>query len=105
MLSVAQLGDGSCRDVSPPSTTLLTSARPCLYHLSSLLFGADLGFHEEWLRDEPFDATTTGSGSSISVDRCQLSPWYRGNMRFGVRRYFLHLVPLFLIPGKEDFVF
>jgi len=26
-----------------------------------LLFGADLGFHAEWLRDEPYEATTTGS--------------------------------------------
>jgi hypothetical protein len=71
-----------------------------------LLFGADLGFHEEWLRDEPFDATTTGSGSSISIDRCQLSPWYRGNMRFGMRRNLFGISFLFSsFPGKEDFVF
>jgi len=31
----------------------LTSSHPALYDFSSLLFGADLGFHEEWLRDEP----------------------------------------------------
>jgi hypothetical protein len=31
------------------------------YHSSSLLYGADLGFHAEWLRDEPYEATTTGS--------------------------------------------
>ncbi len=31
------------------------------YHHSSLLYGADLGFHAEWLRDEPYEATTTGS--------------------------------------------
>ena len=38
------------------------------------LHRADLEFHEEWLRDEPCEATTTGSGSSIPVARCQLSP-------------------------------
>jgi hypothetical protein len=36
--------------IPPP---LLTPPHPALYHFSSLLFGADLGFHEEWLRDEP----------------------------------------------------
>jgi len=42
---------------------------------SSLLSGK-FEFHEEWLRDEPCDATTTGL--SNSGDRCQLSPGNRG---------------------------
>jgi hypothetical protein len=31
-------------------------------------------FHAEWLRDEPCDATATGSGSYILTARCQLPP-------------------------------
>jgi hypothetical protein len=31
----------------------LTNSRLSRYHSLSLLFGADLGFHAEWLRDEP----------------------------------------------------
>ena len=71
---------------------------------TSLLFGADLGFHAEWLRDEPCDATATGSRSSIATARCQLSTRRTGNMRFGVRE-FKHFQSLFFrYPGKEDFV-
>jgi hypothetical protein len=39
----------------------LTNPGSSRYHSSSLLYGADLGFHAEWLRDEPYEATTTGS--------------------------------------------
>ncbi len=70
----------------PPSGGMITGHTPCLqvltpgypcclipldsppsprYDLSGLLFGADLGFHAEWLRDEPYDATATGLGSYI----------------------------------------
>jgi hypothetical protein len=43
----------------------LDEGSPPLYDFpTSLLFGADLGFHEEWLRDEPREATTTGSGGN-----------------------------------------
>jgi hypothetical protein len=31
-------------------------------------------FHAEWLRDEPCDATATGSRSYIPTARCQLPP-------------------------------
>ena len=40
---------------------LLTNPGFSRYDHSSLLYGADLGFHAEWLRDEPYEATTTGS--------------------------------------------
>jgi hypothetical protein len=46
---------------SSDTPSLLTYPRLARYHSSSLLFGADLGFHAEWLRDEPYEATTTGS--------------------------------------------
>jgi hypothetical protein len=67
-----------------------------------LLFGADLGFHAEWLRDEPYEATTTGS-KAISIDWCQLSPGdgeheIRG-AEFGIS------LPLFPFTGKRGFVF
>ncbi len=39
---------------------------------SCLLLWSEPGFHEEWLRDGPCDATTTGR--SNSGHRCQLSP-------------------------------
>jgi hypothetical protein len=39
--------------------------------------GIELGFHEEWLRDEPCDATTTGRCKTGS--RCQLSPGNGGH--------------------------
>src|SRR5579872_1130040 len=39
---------------------------------SSLLLKSEPGFHAEWLRDGPCDATTTGP--SNSGHRCQLSP-------------------------------
>ena len=39
--------------------------------------GVELGFHEEWLRDEPCDATTTGRCKTGS--RCQLSPGNGGH--------------------------
>ena len=41
-------------------------------HRSALRSGPE--FHAEWLRDEPIDATATETGSSIPLDRCQLSP-------------------------------
>jgi len=58
----AALPDLTLRErIRPKPPSLLTN--PCLprYDLSSLLYGADLGFHAEWLRDEPYEATTTGS--------------------------------------------
>jgi len=37
-----------------PSNCRLDEPAYCPYHLlTSRLFGADLGFHAEWLRDEP----------------------------------------------------
>jgi hypothetical protein len=44
------------------------------YPLTSLLRLSRPGFHEEWLRDEPSEATTTGPGSYIPAVWCQLSP-------------------------------
>jgi len=68
-----------------------------------LLFGA-AGFHAEWLRDEPSDATATGSGSSIPTVRCQLSP---GNREHEIRtRDVLASVASFLLfLEKEAFAF
>src|SRR5262249_33674756 len=43
-------------------------------------------FHAEWLRDEPWEATTTGPGSYIPVVRCQLSPG-NGEHEIRVRGY------------------
>jgi hypothetical protein len=38
-----------------------------------------VGFHEEWLRDEPFDATTTGQLLGTGVNSLLVFPGY---MRF-----------------------
>src|SRR5215469_9622362 len=67
-------------------------------------FGADPEFHAEWLRDEPGEATTTGSGSSILVARCQLSPGnggheFRGAAAFASRISFSLLN---FPPGQEQ---
>ena len=51
------------------------------------------GFHAEWLRDEPCDATATGSGASPSTGANSLPE--TGNMRFGVQRIRIPQ-PLFL---------
>jgi len=51
-----------------------------------LLFGADLGFHEEWLRDEPCEATTTGSGVISRSPGVNSHP-ETGDMRFGVPQF------------------
>src|SRR5207244_1745634 len=67
---------------------------------------ADLEFHEEWLRDEPCEATTTGSGSSIPVARCQLSPGNCGEHEIRGADFFLHLVTSFsYFRGKRFVVF
>ena len=63
---------------------------------SSLLLVSEPEFHEEWLRDGPCDATTTGLGNSGVW--CQLSPRQRvGNMRFGVHSFTrISLIPAVL---------
>jgi hypothetical protein len=67
-----------------------------------LLFGADLGFHEEWLRDEPCEATTTGSGVISRSPGVNSHP-ETGDMRFGVPAV-QHLVLVFppqVFPAKR----
>ena len=60
-------------------------------------------FHAEWLRDEPCDATATGSRSYIPTARCQLPP---GNGEHEIRmRAFGIPITSFLFPGKEAFQF
>jgi hypothetical protein len=66
---------------------------------------ADLEFHAEWLRDEPCDATATGSGSYILTARCQLPP---GNGEHEIRMrslFVLHSDLFSLFLEKEAFVF
>ena len=57
-------------------------------------------FHAEWLRDEPADATATGSGSYIPNVWCQLSP---GNREHGIRQARCICFPIasFPFPGKR----
>ena len=49
--------NAALKSAAPPNSTPtpppLTNYRLPRYHSSSLLYGADLGFHAEWLRDEP----------------------------------------------------
>jgi hypothetical protein len=53
----------------------LTDAQSCYTIIStSLPFLGKPEFHAEWLRDEPYDATATGSASSMPTARCQLPP-------------------------------
>jgi hypothetical protein len=62
-------------------------------------------FHAEWLRDEPCDATATGSGSYIPTARCQLPPG-NGEHEIRMRASFLLHSDLFShFPEKEAFVF
>jgi hypothetical protein len=63
-----------------------------------------LGFHEEWLRDEPFDATATGSGSYIQTAGAN-SLLETGHMRFGMRAFYLRPEPHFHFPEIEAFAF
>jgi hypothetical protein len=52
-----------------------------MFEHSSLLLVSGPEFHEEWLRDGPCDATTTGlSNSGSGVNSLPVV----GNMRFGV---------------------
>src|SRR5215472_4534969 len=60
------------------------------------------GFHEEWLRDEPCEATTTGSGSYIPVARCQLSPGDGEHEIRGARRK--HFVASFSTYREKRFL-
>lgn len=69
------------------------------------LYRANLEFHAEWLRDEPCDATATGSRSYIVIAWCQLSP---GNGEHEIRArgfYFRFPVTSFPFSGKEVFAF
>jgi hypothetical protein len=60
-------------------------------------------FHAEWLRDEPCDATATGSRSYIPTARCQLPP---GNGEHEIRMRASGIpITSFLFPGKEAFEF
>src|SRR6202453_945062 len=61
---------------SPPLTVLKIE-------YSSLLLVSEPEFHEEWLRDEPCDATTTCLGNPGVW--CQLLLAAARNMRFGGR--------------------
>src|SRR5208337_1167216 len=58
------------------------------------------GFHAEWLRDEPSDATATDPRSYIAGDRCQLSP---GNREHEIRHasWQLHSVASFPYSWKK----
>jgi hypothetical protein len=74
----------------PPSLALAHGVR-LWYHWSTFWFVPDGNtpeFHEEWLRDEPCDATTTGRSNSGS--RCQLSP---GNGGHEIRKMLWSLFP------------
>src|SRR5579862_2923338 len=82
----------------------LTYPRLPRYHLSSLLYGADLGFHAEWLRDEPYEATTTGSefifwSPGVNSRPTQGEHEIRGAEFPASRSSFPHS------SGKEDFAF
>jgi hypothetical protein len=63
------------------------------------LFGVNLGFHEEWLRDEPFDATATGSGSYIPTAGAN-SLLETGYMRFGMRAFLFAFRASFPFSGN-----
>jgi hypothetical protein len=82
----------------------LTNPRSPRYHLTSLLYGADLGFHAEWLRDEPYEATTTGSefifwSPGVNSRPTQGEHEIRGAEFPASRSSFPHST------GKEDFAF
>jgi hypothetical protein len=84
--------------------SLLTYPRLSRYHSTSLLYGADLGFHAEWLRDEPYEATTTGSefifwSPGVNSRPTQGEHEIRGAEFPASRSSFPHST------GKEDFVF
>ena len=82
----------------------MTNPCPPHYHLSSLLFGADLGFHAEWLRDEPYEATTTGSELIFWSPGVNSRPTKGEHEIRGAE--FLSISFLFSsYPGKEDFAF
>src|ERR1700679_998168 len=67
---------------------------------SSLLHGK-FEFHAEWLRDEPCDATATGSGSYIQTARGQLPPG-NGEHEIRMRALFLFAFrPLFPFSWKK----
>src|ERR1700722_15691247 len=99
--------EGSC---SFPGKSYLTPATPfCTIIVTSSLsisiWAAGLGFHEEWLRDEPFDATATGSGSYILTAGAN-SLLETGHMRFGMRAFLFCVPSLFShFPEKEAFAF
>ncbi len=82
----------------------LDEPRLSRYHSSSLLYGADLGFHAEWLRDEPYEATTTGSefifwSPGVNSRPTQGEHEIRGAEFPASRSSFPHSL------GKEDFAF
>ena len=82
----------------------LTNPRLPRYHSLSLLYGADLGFHAEWLRDEPYEATTTGSefifwSPGVNSRPTQGEHEIRGAEFLASRSSFPHST------GKEDFAF
>jgi hypothetical protein len=55
-------------------------------------------FHAEWLRDEPFDATTTGQNTGVPVSTLSWKATSPGNMRFGASSPKGR--PVFQIPGR-----
>jgi hypothetical protein len=68
------------RDCTPFAATPVAPRPPLWYHRYIFWFapnGIKPEFHEEWLRDEPCDATTTGRSNFGS--RCQLSPGNGGH--------------------------
>src|SRR6185437_14708910 len=74
-----------CRTLKPGLNPRPESAKNGLFKFA---LWSEPEFHEEWLRDGPCDATTTGPGNL--GHRCQLSPDVgsktgpaEGNMRFG----------------------
>jgi hypothetical protein len=69
-----------------------------------LLFGADLGFHAEWLRDEPYEATTTGSEFIFWSPGVNSRPT-KGEHEIRGARIFSISFLFSSFPGKEDFMF
>ncbi len=76
-----------CDAVSRDTTVLCIAITIWDTEICSSLSNSE--FHAERLRDEPWDATATGSGSSIPSDRCQLSP-ANGNHEIRAREIASH---------------
>jgi hypothetical protein len=84
-------------DTTSESTIPAVAATRMLWYKQSIpVCLGRFEFHAEWLRDEPFDATTTGQNKGVPVST--LSCESAGNMRFGASSPKGR--PVFQLPGR-----